>query len=95
MDHVLLVGPRLTCFYAGTVSLWTDDFGVGAVVVAETVGCGRVLREEFELREDGRRDRCEVAISWGSYEWQYGGKMYVTSAVEFDGRCGDRVNCTE
>lgn len=45
---------KLTCFYAGAVSLWASDFSVGAVVVAETVGCGGVLGKEFQLGENGR-----------------------------------------
>lgn len=44
---------ELTCFYAGAVSLWAGDFGVGAVVVAETVGCGGVLGKELQLGENG------------------------------------------
>jgi hypothetical protein len=55
IDHVglMLSKLKLTCFYAGAVSLWAGNFGVGAVVVAGTVGCGGVLGKEFQLRENG------------------------------------------
>jgi hypothetical protein len=48
------------CFYAGAVALWAGDFGIGAVVVAETVCCSRVLAKEIELVQDVGRNRYAV-----------------------------------
>lgn len=60
---VLLELRQCVCvgrFYAGTVALWAADFCVGAVVVAETVCCSRVLAEEIELVQNSCRNRCAI-----------------------------------
>ena len=38
--------------HSSAVALWACDFCVGAIVVAKTVCCSRILAEELELVEN-------------------------------------------
>jgi hypothetical protein len=63
--YVLLeLGERVCviCFDERAIALWACDFGTRAVVVAQAVGDGRVLREELKLVEDVIGDGCTWSI---------------------------------
>lgn len=77
---------------AWAVSLRAGHFCVWGVVVAETVGGGGVLGEEFELGEEGGGYGCRGMLVWICVREKGG---IFTSTCEVNGRGGYRVNCTE
>jgi hypothetical protein len=86
------------------VPLRARKFGVGGVIVRQAVSGGRVLAEEFELRQEVGGNSCEVlVVVCGKGEGKGNRKDHSddwvldrrTSTIKLNWCCSNRVNCTE
>jgi hypothetical protein len=53
-------GVCIRSLHTGTVSLWTCDLRIRAVIIPQTVRSGRVLRKELQLVENAGGDCCRL-----------------------------------